>query len=75
MFSFLANSLRLNLGWVVVDVSQHHGANPARCLVVHDVVPPPAASGAFENENDKFEFHIDCEVVGKDANGDPVSGV
>jgi hypothetical protein len=42
---------------------------------VHDVVPPPAASGAFENENDKFEFHIDCEVVGKDANGDPVSGV
>ena len=56
------------------DPAAHHGTNPARCLVVHDFAPPPAASGAFENENDKFEFHIDCEVVGKDANGDAVAG-
>ena len=41
---------------------------------MHDVVPPPAASGAFENESDKFEFHIDCEVVGKDTNGMTVPG-
>ena len=52
------------------DSSAFHGANPARCLVVHDVV---ASIGASEPE-DKFEFHIDCEIVGKDERGMTVAG-
>ena len=47
------------------DSGAFHGANPARCLVVHDV---PAPIGDSEVE-DKFEFHIDCEIVGKDERG------
>ncbi len=51
------------------DSSAFHGANPARCLVVHDVVAPLDGG-----ELDKFEFHIDCEIVGKDERGMTVSG-
>ena len=47
------------------DSGAFHGANPARCLVVHAV---PAPLGDSEVE-DKFEFHIDCEIVGKDERG------
>lgn len=52
------------------DSTAFHGANPAKCLVVHDVVAPPNASEA----DDKFEFHIDCEIVGKDERGMTVAG-
>ena len=37
------------------DPTAAHGAK-ARCLLVHDVATKPG-------EEERFEFHVDCEVV------------